>query len=50
MISDIVSKDLRGTGFGIYHAVLGITLPMILTGRIAVMMNVRKIGKQEMSR
>jgi len=21
-----VSKDLRGTGFGIYHAVLGITL------------------------
>ncbi|MCE1198035.1 MAG: MFS transporter, partial [Marinilabiliales bacterium] len=26
MISDIVSKDLRGTGFGIFHAVLGITL------------------------
>jgi len=26
MISDIVSKDLRGTGYGIYHAVLGITL------------------------
>jgi len=26
MISDIVSKDLRGTGFGFYHAVLGITL------------------------
>ena len=26
MISDIVSKDLRGTGFGLYHAVLGITL------------------------
>lgn len=26
MISDIVSKDLTGTGFGIYHAVLGITL------------------------
>jgi MFS family permease len=26
MISDIVSKELRGTGFGIYHAVLGITL------------------------
>ena len=26
MISDIVRKDLRGTGFGIYHAVLGITL------------------------
>ena len=26
MISDIVSKDLKGTGFGIYHAVHGITL------------------------
>lgn len=26
LISDIVSKDLKGTGFGIYHAVLGITL------------------------
>ena len=26
MISDITSKELRGTGFGIYHAVLGITL------------------------
>ena len=26
MISDIVRKDLKGTGFGIYHAVLGITL------------------------
>ena len=26
MISDIISKDLRGTGYGIYHAVLGITL------------------------
>lgn len=26
MISDIVSKDLKGTGFGLYHAVLGITL------------------------
>jgi MFS family permease len=26
MISDIVAKDLRGTGFGIYHAVLGVTL------------------------
>lgn len=26
MISDIVGKDLKGTGFGIYHAVLGITL------------------------
>ncbi len=26
MISDIVSKDLKGTGYGLYHAVLGITL------------------------
>lgn len=26
MISDIVSKDMKGTGFGIYHAILGITL------------------------
>ena len=26
MVSDIVSKDLRGTGFGLYYAVLGITL------------------------
>jgi MFS family permease len=26
MISDIVNKELRGTGYGIYHAVLGITL------------------------
>lgn len=26
MISDIVSKELKGTGFGLYHAVLGITL------------------------
>lgn len=26
MISDLVSKDLKGTGYGIYHAVLGITL------------------------
>jgi MFS family permease len=26
LISDTVSKDLRGTGYGIYHAVLGITL------------------------
>lgn len=26
MISDIVSKNLKGTGFGLYHAVLGITL------------------------
>lgn len=25
-ISDIVSKELKGTGYGIYHAVLGITL------------------------
>ena len=26
MISDIVTKDLIGTGFGIYHSLLGITL------------------------
>ncbi|MEI7941724.1 MAG: MFS transporter [Candidatus Riflemargulisbacteria bacterium] len=26
MISDLTGKDLRGTGYGIYHAVLGITL------------------------
>lgn len=26
LISDIVSKDMRGTGYGLYHAVLGITL------------------------
>ena len=26
LISDIVSKELKGTGFGLYHAVLGITL------------------------
>ncbi len=26
LISDIVSKDLKGTAFGLYHAVLGITL------------------------
>lgn len=26
MISDLISKDLKGTGFGIYHAVIGITL------------------------
>ncbi len=26
IISDIVSKELKGTGFGIYHAILGITL------------------------
>jgi MFS family permease len=26
MISDIVSKEIKGTGFGVYHAVLGITL------------------------
>ena len=26
LISDLVSKDLKGTGFGLYHAVLGITL------------------------
>ena len=26
MISDLVSKDLKGTGYGLYHAVIGITL------------------------
>lgn len=26
MISDIISKDLKGTGYGLYHAILGITL------------------------
>lgn len=26
LISDIVSKELKGTGFGLYHSVLGITL------------------------
>lgn len=26
MISDLISKDLNGTGYGIYHAVIGITL------------------------
>lgn len=26
MVSDLVSTDLKGTGFGIYHAVVGITL------------------------
>jgi MFS family permease len=26
MISDTVSKELRGTGYGLYHAILGITL------------------------
>jgi MFS family permease len=26
MISDLVDKEVKGTGFGIYHAVLGITL------------------------
>jgi len=26
LISDIVSNDLKGTGYGIYHAILGITL------------------------
>jgi predicted MFS family arabinose efflux permease len=25
MISDIVRSDLKGTGFGLYHAVMGIT-------------------------
>jgi len=26
MISDVVSSDLKGTGYGLYHAILGITL------------------------
>lgn len=26
LISDIVSSDLKGTGYGLYHAVLGVTL------------------------
>lgn len=26
LISDIVQKDMKGTGYGLYHAVLGITL------------------------
>ena len=26
MVSDIVSKNLKGTGFGLYHAILGIAL------------------------
>lgn len=26
LVSDMVSKELKGTGFGIYHSVLGITL------------------------
>ena len=26
LISDIVNKDLKGTGYGLYHAILGITL------------------------
>ncbi len=26
LISDIVSKEMKGTGYGLYHAVLGITL------------------------
>jgi MFS family permease len=26
MVSDLISKDLKGTGFGLYHAVLGISL------------------------
>jgi MFS family permease len=36
LISDIISKDLKGTGFGIYHAVLGITLlpASLIAGRL----------------
>jgi len=26
MVSDVVSENLKGTGYGLYHAVLGITL------------------------
>ncbi len=26
MVSDLISKDLKGTGYGLYHAMLGITL------------------------
>ncbi|MBN1969177.1 MAG: MFS transporter [Candidatus Delongbacteria bacterium] len=26
LVSDIISKDLKGTGFGLYHSVLGMTL------------------------
>ena len=26
MISDIITKDMRGTGYGLYHAILGVTL------------------------
>ena len=26
MVSDVVSKDLKGTGYGLYHSILGITL------------------------
>ncbi|OQA45297.1 MAG: Multidrug resistance protein MdtH [Bacteroidetes bacterium ADurb.Bin302] len=26
LVSDIIGKDLKGTGFGLYHAILGITL------------------------
>ncbi|NJK87321.1 MAG: MFS transporter [Bacteroidales bacterium] len=36
MVSDIVSKELKGTGFGLYHAVLGITLlpASLIAGRL----------------
>jgi MFS family permease len=26
LISDIINKDLRGTGYGLYHSIIGITL------------------------
>ena len=26
MVSDVVSKEMKGTGYGLYHAILGITL------------------------
>jgi MFS family permease len=33
MVSDLVSPELKGTGFGIYHSVLGLTLlPASLIG------------------
>jgi predicted MFS family arabinose efflux permease len=26
MVSDLISRDMTGTGYGIYHSVIGITL------------------------
>ena len=36
MISDIVKKEMRGTGFGLYHAILGVTLlpASLIAGRL----------------